>query len=114
MQSSVNNSVNPFLPSNSAQQQEVKQVNNAVNKVTIPRKRKAVKKVVKRAPARKKALKLPNTITPGLETLMMGEDEEVIDLEYIIKNKPKPKIVKEFMKELLTTIVSEEQRLFDK
>lgn len=40
------------------------------------------------------------------------DDEEVIDLEYIISEKPKPKIVREFMKENLASIKSEEDLLF--
>jgi len=40
------------------------------------------------------------------------DDEEVIDLEYIISEKPKPKIVREFMRENLASIKSEEDLLF--
>lgn len=41
------------------------------------------------------------------------DDEEVVDLKYIIKNKPKTKIVREFMRYNLCQIKSEEDVLFD-
>lgn len=39
-------------------------------------------------------------------------DEEVIDLEYIIRERPSTKIVREFFQSALAAIVSEEDRLF--
>ncbi len=42
------------------------------------------------------------------------EDMEEIDLEYIIENKPKAKVVREFMQYNLDSIISEEDLLFRK
>lgn len=42
------------------------------------------------------------------------EDIEEVDLEYIIENKPKAKVVREFMKYNLDSIISEEDLLFRK
>lgn len=41
-----------------------------------------------------------------------GGSEEVINLKYIIENKPKAKIVREFMRANLAGILSAEQELF--
>jgi hypothetical protein len=44
----------------------------------------------------------------------LEEDQDIIvDLKYIIENKPKPKVVREFLRENLTSIRSEEDTLFD-
>lgn len=41
------------------------------------------------------------------------DDEEIVDLQYIVKNKPKTKIVREFMKYNLSLIKSEEDKIFE-
>lgn len=51
---------------------------------------------------------------PPKETIVIGTNEiiENIDLNYIITNKPKPKIVREFMQANLESILGEEEMLF--
>lgn len=48
--------------------------------------------------------------TPAIDDV----EEEEIDLEYIIREKPKPKIVREFMQAQLDNIVGDEEELFNK
>jgi hypothetical protein len=59
-----------------------------------------------------------NTIEKPIEEKknMFNEEfeDEVIDLQYIIKNKPPTNKVREFMRANLESIKSEEQELFDK
>lgn len=47
------------------------------------------------------------------EILANPKDVEIIDVNYIIKHKPKPKVVREFLKASLGNIKSEEEVLFD-
>ena len=42
------------------------------------------------------------------------EEVEEINLEYIIEHKPKPKIVREFMKANLESIIGDEESVFHK
>ena len=51
---------------------------------------------------------------PKPEQVVDDLEEEEIDLDYIIDEKPKPKVVREFMKAQLETIKSEEDLLFAK
>ena len=51
---------------------------------------------------------------PKQDNITIGTNEiiENIDLNYIITNKPKPKIVREFMQANLESILGEEEMLF--
>ena len=42
-----------------------------------------------------------------------NKNTKIIDLKYIIENKPSTSIVRKFMKENLDSIISEEQEIFD-
>jgi len=54
---------------------------------------------------------VPQATTPMPATL--EEANEVVDLKYIIENKPKAKIVREYLKAQLASIKSEEDMIFE-
>ena len=49
----------------------------------------------------------------AIDEILGEEEEEIVDLNYIITERPKAKIVREFMKYNLSLIKSEEDMLFD-
>lgn len=55
----------------------------------------------------KGAKTMNDVIMPDLE-----KKEVVVDLSYIINETPKPKVVREFFRQLLSTIKSEEEEMF--
>lgn len=52
----------------------------------------------------------PVPIEPGFT---VNQNEEIIDLKYIIENKPPTKEVREFMRVNLASIISDEDSLFN-
>lgn len=65
--------------------------------MTIPQMRMPIQQEITRS-------NMPETLSDPID--------EVVDLNFIIKNKPKSKIVREFMKYNLASIMSEEDLLF--